>query len=306
MVDNVDRRVQIVVASRNRREVLLGTVARHLALPERPSVVIVDNGSSDDTAAALSDAFAGVQVIRLDRNAGGAGRNIGVQACSAPYIALTDDDAWWQPGALRRAADLLDENPRLALVQPHILVGRDERDDPTCKRMAASPLPAGEGQSGHPLISFVACAALIRREAFLAVGGFHERLAIGGEEELLGWDLLAAGWQLSYVPELAAHHDPPKTSDGRPRRREIQMRNALWTAWLRRPARVVATQAARSLREVPRDRLMARSFGRALLGVPWILKERRPNPPHVEAMLRRVEAQRPAVSFGTSTGRRVP
>jgi N-acetylglucosaminyl-diphospho-decaprenol L-rhamnosyltransferase len=298
MAENPDRRVQIVVASRNRRELLLATLARHVALPERPSVVVVDNGSSDDTAVALTDAFAGVHVIRLGRNAGGAGRNVGVQACSTPYVALTDDDAWWQPGALRRAADLLDRNPQLALVQPHVLVGEDERDDPTCEQMAASPLQAGERQPGHALISFVACAAVIRREAFLAVGGFHERLAIGGEEELLGWDLLAAGWQLSYVPEIVAHHDPPETADGRSRRREIQLRNALWTAWLRRPASVVAAQAVRQLRDVPRDRVAARGFGRALLGVPWILRERRENPPHVEAMVRRLDAQQPTVAFG--------
>jgi hypothetical protein len=102
-----------------------------------------------------------------------------------------------------------------------------------------------------------------------------------------------------------AHHHPPKTSDGRPRRREIQMRNALWTTWLRRPGAVVAAETARYLRDVPHDRVMARGFGRALLGVPWILRERRPNPPHVEAMLRRLEAQRPALSLGTSTGQRM-
>jgi N-acetylglucosaminyl-diphospho-decaprenol L-rhamnosyltransferase len=284
-----DHRIGIVVASHNRRDLLLGTAARHLALPERPRVVVVDNASTDGMAAALTDAFADVEVIRLDRNAGGAGRNAGVSACTTPYVALTDDDAWWQPGALRRAADLLDANPRLALIQARVLVGPDERDDPTCVEMAASPLAAGEGQPGHPLVSFIACAVVVRRAAFLAVGGFPERFAVGGEEELVGWDLIAAGWQLSYVPEVVAHHHPPPAPGRRPKRRETQVRNALWTSWLRRPSSVAAADTARALRALASDRVVARGVGRALLGIPWIVRERRVNPPQLEAMLRRLD-----------------
>jgi GT2 family glycosyltransferase len=274
---------------------LLRTAARHFALPERPRVVVVDNASSDGTAAALTDAFAAIEVIRLERNAGGAGRNIGVSACATPYVALTDDDAWWRPGALRRAADLLDANPRLALIQARVLVGPDERDDPTCVEMAASPLAAGEGQPGHPLVSFVACAVVVRRAAFLAVGGFQERLAVGGEEELVGWDLIAAGWQLSYVPEVVAHHHPPPAPARRAKRRETQVRNALWTSWLRRPSDVVAADTARALRSLANDRVVARGFGRALLGLPWIMRERRVNPPHLEAMLRRLDQHKASI-----------
>lgn len=246
-------------------------------------------------ATALTDAFAAIEVIRLERNAGGAGRNIGVSACATPYVALTDDDAWWRPGALRRAADLLDANPRLALIQARVLVGPDERDDPTCVEMAASPLAAGEGQPGHPLVSFVACAAVVRRAAFLAVGGFQERLAVGGEEELVGWDLIAAGWQLSYVPEVVAHHHPPPAPARRAKRRETQVRNALWTSWLRRPSDVVAADTARALRSLANDRVVARGFGRALLGLPWIMRERRVNPPHLEAMLRRLDQHKASI-----------
>jgi GT2 family glycosyltransferase len=171
-------------------------------------------------------------------------------------------------------------------------VGPDERDDPTCTEMAASPLPSVDGQPGHALLSFVACAVLVRRDAFLAVGGFHERLAVGGEEELAGWDLAAAGWQMSYVPEVIAHHHPPRASRRRPRRREIQIRNALWTSWLRRPRQVAAIDTVRCLRRLPRDRAIARGIGRALAGVPWILRARRVNPPHVEAMLRLLDDRR--------------
>ena len=249
--------------------------------------LLVDNASTDGSADA-ADAL-GVEVIRLPRNLGGAARNVGMRAVDAPYVAFCDDDSWWSPGALGRAADMLDRHPRLAVVNGHILVGTDRRVDPVCEAMARNGLPAVDGQPGHPLLSFVACAVVVRRTAVLEVGGFSERFGVGGEEELLGLDLAAAGWQMSYVPSLVAHHDPP-SNDGRPQRRERSLRNALWVAWLRRPPRAAIARTMLLLRRCPRDRYSARATVRALGGLPWVLRERRVSPPHVEAMRRLLEA----------------
>jgi GT2 family glycosyltransferase len=154
--------------------------------------------------------------------------------------------------------------------------------------MARDALPAVDGQPGHPLLTFIACAVVVRRAAVLALGGFSERLGVGGEEQLLGWDLAGAGWLMSYVPEVVAHHHPPP-NDGRPERRERRLRNALWSIWLRRPPRTAATQTLELLRRSPRDRFSARAVARALAGLPWVLRERRVSPPHVEAMRRCLE-----------------
>src|SRR4051812_4302080 len=103
-------RVTVVVASRDRRSQLLDSVPRHLALPERPPVIVVDDASTDGTTAALAAALPEVHVIRLEASLGGGARNEGARAATTPYVAFTDDDAWWSPGALRRAADLLDRH----------------------------------------------------------------------------------------------------------------------------------------------------------------------------------------------------
>jgi hypothetical protein len=146
-----------------------------------------------------------------------------------------------------------------------------------------------DGQPGHPLLSFIACGAIVRRTAVLAAGGFSERLGIGGEEELLAWDLAAADWLLSYLPEVVARHDPPP-NEGRPERRARQLRNTLWTVWLRRPAPAAVARTARALAGEPRDRITARAVAHAVAGLPWVLRERRVVPPHVEAMCRALEA----------------
>jgi GT2 family glycosyltransferase len=280
----------VVVASRNRRDLLLRTLARHLEMPERPRVVLVDDASTDGTAEAIRAALPEVHVIALAHGQGGAARNHGLRALETPYVALSDDDSWWRPGALSLAADLLDRHPRLAVINGHVLVGQDERDDPLCDEMAQTPLPRADGQPGHPLLSFIACAVVMRRSAVLAAGGFSERLGIGGEEELLGWDLAAAGWQLSYVPEVVAHHHPPPNT-GRPERRERGIRNVLWTTWLRRPVRAAAVRTVRELRGAPHDARTARAVARAVAGLPWLVRERRPSPPHVEEMRLLLEDQ---------------
>jgi N-acetylglucosaminyl-diphospho-decaprenol L-rhamnosyltransferase len=284
-----DRGVTVVVATRNRRDDLLRSVPRHLALPERPRVIVVDDASADGSADALAAAHPEVELIRLRAGRGGAARNEGARLASGPYVAFTDDDAWWSAGALARAAALLDAHPRLAVVQAHVLVGAAERVDPTCAAMARTPLAPEDGQPGLPILSFVACAVVVRRSAFLSAGGFSERLGVGGEEQLLSWDLAASGWQLSYVPEIVAHHDPRAAAGGRHDRDEIVVRNALWSSWLRRPAAVAIRHTARTLAAAARDRASRRGLARALSGCAWIARERRPSPARVERMLELLE-----------------
>ncbi|MDQ3770380.1 MAG: glycosyltransferase [Actinomycetota bacterium] len=283
-------RLAIVVITRDRREELLRTLGELAALPEPVRTVLVDNASSDGTVEAVRERFPAVEIVALARNEGAAGRNPGVARLDEPYVAFCDDDSWWQPGALEDAVALLDAHPRLALIQGHVLVGADERDDPTCVEMAHSPLPARDGQPGHALLSFVCCAVVMRRAAFEEAGGFSPRLHLGGEEEIMGHDLAARGWLQSYVPELRAHHHPSKVRDAHARR-EVGIRNTLWTTWLRRPAGPAVRRTAAVLRRLPRDRVSARGVGRALAGLPWVLRERAPSPPHVEAMQAALEDQ---------------
>src|SRR5581483_5855637 len=102
-----DPRVGVVVLTYNRAAELLRTLQRLAALPEQPRIVVVDNASVDGTAALVGERFPDVLCLPLKENAGAAGRNYGIELCDRPYVALCDDDCWWEPGSLRRAADLL-------------------------------------------------------------------------------------------------------------------------------------------------------------------------------------------------------
>lgn len=281
-------RVSLVILTHERLAEVTGTVGRAVALPDRPAIIVVDNGSRDGTAAALTRRFPSVSVVALPDNRGAAGRNEGVRRAVTPFVAFSDDDTWWAPGALTRAADLLERNPGIALITGRVLVGPAEREDPTCRLMAESPLARANGMPGTPVLGFLAGASVARREAFLATGGYEPRFFLGGEEALVAVDLIAAGWTIAYVPEVVAHHHPSAARDAT-RRRSLLARNALWFAWLRRPWRPALRVTAAAARRAVTDPVARRGLREAVSGAPWAWRHRRPLPAHVEAMLERIE-----------------
>jgi len=278
-------RVTVVIATRNRGTELLGTLARLRALPERPPIVVVDNGSTDGTSELVRANCPGVGVVGLRRNQGGAARTIGARLATSPYVAFSDDDSWWAPGALRRAAEVLDRHPRLAVLAARVLVGPEDRLDPVCHQMAHSPLPPADDLPGPSVLGFIACGSVVRRAAFLDVGGFDVRLGVGGEEELLSVDLAARGWGLAYVDEVVAHHHPSPSRDPS-RRRRVQVRNALWSAWLRRSGAGAVRRTAHLAALAIHQPGASSGLVLAMLGLPWVLRERRPVPRELEAALR--------------------
>ncbi|MDT3399728.1 glycosyltransferase [Streptomyces sp. B1866] len=285
-------RVTVVVITHNRRAELLRTLDRLAALPEAPSVIVTDNASTDGTAAAVARRHPRVRLLRPGRNLGAVGRNLAVRYVATPYVAFCDDDTWWAPGSLARAAGLLDRHPRLASVTARILVEPGGTEDPIVEELRDSPLTGPSWLPGPALGSVLAAATCLRADAFREVGGFSARLWLGGEEELFAADLAARGWWLAYVPDLTIHHQPSPARDAT-LRRVHGIRNTLWFSWLRRPLPAALRRTAHLARTVPRDRASLRAFGQAAAGLPWVLRERRVVPPAVEARLRLLEgAQR--------------
>jgi GT2 family glycosyltransferase len=278
----------VVVLTHDRAHDLAITLAQMSALAERPRLVVVDNGSRDDTAEMVRARFAGVDLVRLGHNAGAAGRNAGVARLDTTYVAFCDDDSWWAPGSLARAASVLDAHPRLALVCGRVLIGTEARVDPVSTAMGNSPLAPAPGLPGQPILGFLCAASILRRDAFVAAGGFEQRFFLGGEEELLAIDLATQGWALTYLPDVVVHHHPsPRRDAGR--RRELLLRNALWTAWLRRPLGDAARRSRAVLARTPTRLQRGAALLAALAGLPWVLRERRVVPPYIEEALRKLD-----------------
>ena len=169
----------------------------------RFEVVIVDNGSSNDTPSVLA-ALAGsslldLRVVRLEGNTGPArARNAGWRAALAPVVAFTDDDCVPSPRWLAAGVAALVNDERAGVVQGVTLRGEAAHGytPRTNYREVVAPSPWFEG-----------CNLFFRREALEATGGFDESFGFGGEDTAAGWAVLERGWLRVFDEQAVVHHD---------------------------------------------------------------------------------------------------
>jgi GT2 family glycosyltransferase len=131
----------------------------------------------------------------------------------------------------------------------------------------------------------MSCAAMVRKRAFEAAGGFSDILHFRGEEQLLAVDMAALGWDLCYCPALIAIHQPSAVRDTTTAQDARVLRNDVLTTWLRRPPRHCARATASLLGAAVRDTDHARAAAQAVIRLPAVLTHRRRLPSAVENAL---------------------
>jgi GT2 family glycosyltransferase len=195
--------------------------------------VVVDNASSDDSAAIAEEFAPEVRLLRNRVNVGfGSGVNQGVRASSAPLVLVMNPDCRLTAGSLAAMRAELEAHPQCAIVGPRVLdpdgsVQGSARGDPdmltglfgrtgalrrllpwlpvsTRNVVAAGTVPGG----GRSVIADWVSGAcmLIRREAFASVGGFDERYFLYWEDADLCRRLRARGYHVRYVPGADVVH----------------------------------------------------------------------------------------------------
>ena len=113
-------------------------------------------------------------------------------------------------------------------------------------------------------------------------------------------DLAAQGWAMTYMPELGIRHFPSALRDSR-RRSQMLARNSLWTAWLRRPARVALWRTRQLCRASIHDPNVRVGLRAGATGMSWVLRERRVVPRELEQRLQLLEAWEQGQPFREST-----
>lgn len=211
--------------------------APHLAcclrsLPTEARVVVVDNNSTDDSAAIAGEH--GVPVHRNAANRGfAAAANQGAAVGRADLILFLNPDAVVAPADLSRLAEAVLADDSVAVAGPRLVSpeGRDQRPwwpfpspfGSWCEAAGLQRLggrlgsrwAAVPGDAGAIDVAFVVGACfLVRRVAFEALGGFDEEFWLYGEEADFCRRAAAAGWRVRYVPQAQAVHVGGGSSSG--------------------------------------------------------------------------------------------
>lgn len=194
---------------------IIGRALRSLREQSRPiDVVVVDNGSSDDSLSLLHDEFPEVTVLALERNIGfGPALNRAVAEHPADPLILLNSDVECEPRFVEALLDAAAEGVRS--VAGVLLQERDPGLIDSAGVVADRTLMGFDYLHGEPVEAAVGAAdplgptggaALYDRAAFEAVGGFDERIFLYYEDLDLALRMSAAGPVCRLAPGARAVH----------------------------------------------------------------------------------------------------
>lgn len=175
-----------------------------LAALEYPNyeVIVIDDGSEDDTAAIASEY--GLNVIRTENQGLSNARNIGLSAATGDIVAYIDDDARPDPHWLMYLAWSFMSTENVGVGGPNLTPVEDGR--------VAACVANAPGGPIHVLISdreaehIPGCNMAFRADALRAVGGFDRRFRVAGDDVDLCWRLQERGWKLGFSPAAVVWH----------------------------------------------------------------------------------------------------
>jgi GT2 family glycosyltransferase len=215
--------VSVVVATFNRQQSLNRCLEALTQQTLRDfEVIVVDDHSTLPVESNIEDNIAGrlnLRVIRLEQNSGPArARNVGVSAATAPYIAFVDDDISPSPELL--STHLLawqEAAPAPSIILGPMLEPPDRRPTPwnlwEARQLEVQYSSMLSGVYAPTWRQFFTANAFLRREDFLAVGGFDERFTRAEDVEL-GLRLWKHGCQFLFEPRAIAWHYSERTLQG--------------------------------------------------------------------------------------------
>lgn len=221
-------RISLIIPTHNRAASLLrllGSVARQTADPALWECLVVDNASTDDTAARFA-AFAaahpqlGLRMVREPQPGVSHARNCGVREARAELLAWADDDELLNEGFIAAYLDFFDRHPEATVAGGGVIAeytaGRpcwmsQYTEMPIANPMdfgsAVRPFPRGRVPGGGNMA--------FRRAAALRCGGFDPALGrvgrelIGGEENDFFERMRRGGATIWYVPGAVIRHIIP-------------------------------------------------------------------------------------------------
>jgi GT2 family glycosyltransferase len=211
--------VSLIVLNYNGRDHLANcfdSVASQDYAPGRLELILVDNASTDGSAAWMRQNYPQVRIIESAENLGfGAGNNLGAQAATGELLAFANNDMRLHPRFVREMVAARGDDPTVAAVGALILDRDGKRVDfgGAGAHFAGYAYQLGHGQPAEqvsqdivPLLFPCGGAMLIDRQVYLDGGGFDGDYFALYEDLDLGWRLWVQGYRVVFAPKAIAYH----------------------------------------------------------------------------------------------------
>jgi glycosyltransferase involved in cell wall biosynthesis len=190
--------VSVVIPVWNRSALVRRALDSVLA-QTRPAeeILVVDDGSTDDTASVVRRQFPGVRLVTQENRGVSAARNRGIRAAGGEIVAFLDSDDEWAPKKLERQIEAMSERPDAVLCHTdEIWIRRGRRVNTMTKHRKHG---GDIFERALPLCAISPSAAIVRRRLFDEVGFFDESLPACEDYDL--WLRVTARFPVLYIDE---------------------------------------------------------------------------------------------------------
>ena len=249
----------VIVVNWNGRDLLPDCIGSLLSNGYDPlRIIMVDNGSRDDSVAFCRDAFPSVEIVASPENTYWAGgNNLGLRHLAAgpgaDYVLLLNNDTIVPEGSLRALVDAMVDEPRAWAAGPRILYAAEPSriwydggivgHYSGWVRHDGIRQTAGRRGFATRFVDFVTgCAMMLTREAVDAVGELDEGFTLYAEDTDYSLRLRAAGGSILHVPRaIVLHKVSASVGEASPRKLYLRSRSHVrllarhWRGWRRLP-----------------------------------------------------------------------
>lgn len=234
--------VSVIIVNWNGKHLLAECLASLEAKGLKDSeIILVDNGSTDGSAAFVQEHFPAVQVVSLPKNLGFAGgNNAGIAISRGKYVALLNNDTRADSAWLATLVKEAEANPPSIGMWASKILSYEKPDTfdntglllyPDGLGRGRGRLETDHGQYDPPGEVFFpsGCAALYRRAMLDEIGLFDEEFFAYADDVDLGLRARLAGWGCRYVPAARVYHKYSASSSAySPFKAFLVERNRIW------------------------------------------------------------------------------